>query len=379
MLCLGIVSITTTANAQISLIDNLLHQVEGYNNLSYRSVNKVKDVSADTIIAHNTAVLLKAPDDKLFGYLYSFETDHQNENFHVTDVYTGKDFFRLSPRDSTFSVEKESGSDFILSVIGALQFLRQSYAKKPFPIKLLADTVIDGKSNTHFIAQAYDAQFKNEHLFTYRHYYVNKQTGLPTMVTIVSKYEFGGMVNNMYNQTRYFDYKTNQPGVTAANFTVQAGFKPRADQAPLALLPDGTMAPNWTLTDVHGKTMSLKELKGKVVLMDFYFIGCSGCMMSINPLNKLYEKYKNKDVVIASLTERDSQKKVLDFDKRYGIAYPSLLNAAEVVKSYHVSGFPTFYFIDKQGIIRHSILGYKDNFENKVNTTIDNLLGKGKN
>ncbi|MFD2147004.1 peroxiredoxin family protein [Mucilaginibacter antarcticus] len=99
-----------------------------------------------------------------------------------------------------------------------------------------------------------------------------------------------------------------------------------------------------------------------MMVLDFYFIGCSGCMASINPLNAIYEKYKNKDLIIASLTERDSQKAVLDFEKRYKIRYPGYINAAESVKSYHVTTFPTFYFIDKEGKIGSVFVGFTDNF-----------------
>jgi peroxiredoxin len=117
-------------------------------------------------------------------------------------------------------------------------------------------------------------------------------------------------------------------------------------------------------------------MKGKVVLLDFYFIGCTGCMLSIKPLNKLYEKYKNQDVVIASITERDSKKSVLAFDKNYKIKYPGYVDAADVVKSYHVGAFPTFYFIDKEGKIAKVMDGYGDDFEEKVTSIIDSLLNK---
>jgi peroxiredoxin len=53
------------------------------------------------------------------------------------------------------------------------------------------------------------------------------------------------------------------------------------------LLAVGTTAPNWTLYDVNGKQLSLSQLKGKVVLLDFYFIGCSGCM-AVNKTTECY-------------------------------------------------------------------------------------------
>ena len=80
--------------------------------------------------------------------------------------------------------------------------------------------------------------------------------------------------------------------------------------------------------------------------------------------------------VIASLTERDSAKTVMAFEKNYHIDYPGFVGAADVVKSYHVSGFPTFYFIDKEGKIANVFLGSADNFEEKVTSILDNLINK---
>jgi thioredoxin-related protein len=95
-------------------------------------------------------------------------------------------------------------------------------------------------------------------------------------------------------------------------------------------------------------------------------------MLSIKPLNAIYEKYKNKELIIASLTESDSKKAVFDFEKRYKIKYTGCINAADVVKSYQVIAFPTYYFIDKEGLI----VGYNDDFEQKVTAQIDKLLSK---
>ena len=97
-------------------------------------------------------------------------------------------------------------------------------------------------------------------------------------------------------------------------------------------------------------------------------------MLSLRSLDNIYEKYRNQNFVITSLTERDSKKSVLAFDKIYHIKYPGYIDASDAVKSYHVTGFPTFYFIDKEGKIASVLVGYSDNFEEKAITIIDDLL-----
>jgi peroxiredoxin len=373
-LFLAVFLCSSTVNAQISSIENLIDKVESYKNFSYQSINKRRDMSADTTIALNKESFLKAPDDKLFGYRYSIETNHTTETFHRTELYDGKDLTILSVSDSTFFSANEHNSDFNQSLIGALKFLKERYTKKPFTITTLGDTTINGAANSHFIANVYDTLDNKEHLYANRDYYVNKQTGLPSLVTIKGRYKYNGLVSGYYDETRYFDYKLDSPGITDANFVIPKGFKPRENKTAPELLAVGTIAPDWTLYDVNGKQVSLSQLKGKVVMLDFYYIGCSGCMASINPLNAIHEKFKNKDLIIASLTARDSKKAVLDFDKRYKIKYPGYINAADVVRSYHVAAFPTFYFIDKKGKIGNVLVGYTDDFEEKVTTVINNLL-----
>jgi peroxiredoxin len=363
-------------NAQISVIQNLIGKIESYHNFSYQSINKRKDMSVDTTVALNKELFLKAPNDKLFGYLYSIETNHTTEKFHKTDLYNGAGLTILSPEDSTFFPEDERKSAYGQSLISTLKLLKDSYNNKPFKITMLKDTIINNVVHSHFIANTYDTLENNEHFYVNRNYYIDKQTGLPSLVTIIARSNYKGLVDNYYDETKYFDYKTDQPGITDANFVIPKGFKPYKASAVPALLASGTIAPDWTLYDTNGKKVSLNELKGKVVMLDFYFIGCSGCMASINPLNTIYEKYKNKDVIMASLTERDGKKEVAAFEKTYKIQYPGYIGAADVVKAYHVTTFPVFYLIDKEGKIATVIDGYDDDFEQKVTATIDNLLSK---
>jgi peroxiredoxin len=375
-LCFTIFLYSKTVDAQIAPIQKLIDKVESYDNFSYQSIGKLRDMSADTTVALNTELFLKAPHDKLFGYLYSIETNHKSETFHKIDLYNGEGLTILSITDSTFFPEKEPYLPYHQSLIGGLRSLKDRYSRKPFGVTMLKDTIINGKANSHLIANVFDTLENNQHLYSYRNYYIDKQTALPSLVTIIGKYKNNGLVNTYYEEIKYFNYQLDRSDITVANFVRPKGFKPRESQAPLALLALGTTAPDWTLNDANGRQVSLSQLHGKVVLLDFYFIGCSGCMASIKPLNSIYEKYKSKDLIIASLTERDSKNAVLDFEKRYKIKYPGYLHAADVVKSYHVRSFPTFYFIDKEGKIGGVFIGCENDFEEQVTSVVDSLLSK---
>jgi len=375
VLCFILLLHCSAVKPQISLIHELIDKVEGYDNYSYQSIIKRRDMSIDTVVFCNKSLFVKAPDDKLLGYHYRVETENKADSFYRTDLYNGEGITILSASDSTFFSEKVPVA-FHQSLLGLLKSIVTSYHNKPFKITLAKDTIIHGTANSHFVANTYDTVENKEHLYVKRDYYMNKQTGLPGLVIVTGRYKYGGVVNQFYDQTEYFDYKINQPGVTADNFLIPSGFKLRKSKATPALLAEGATAPDWTLYDANGKKVALSQLKGKVVMLDFYYIGCSGCMKALKPLNAIYEKYKNKGVIIASLTERDSKNAVLDFEKRNKIRYTGFINAADVVKSYHVTGFPTFYFIDKEGKIGNVFVGYNDDLEARGSVIIDKLLSE---
>jgi peroxiredoxin len=185
----------------------------------------------------------------------------------------------------------------------------------------------------------------------------------------------GDRVTDYYTESHYFNYKFNQGDIDITSMTVPKEYHTPKAQPPMpVLLVPGTVAPKWTLYAADGKQMSLAQMKGKVVMLDFFFIGCGGCMLSLKPLNQLYQIYKNQNMEIASMAFRDSKQSVLDFESNYHIKYPTYLNAADEVASYHVNGFPTFYFIDKEGKIASVIVGYTDDFEQKAASIIDGLL-----
>jgi hypothetical protein len=240
--------------------------VESYNNFSYQSIIKRRDMSADTTVAHNKELFLKAAHDKVYGYLYNIETDYKTEKFHKIDLYNGENLTILSPKDSIFISEKRPSAEYGRSLIGGLKFLRDRFNNRPFKITRLMDTIINGVANSHLIANVYDTVDNKEHLYSYRNYYIDKQTSLPSLVIIKGRSKYNGLVSEYYDETKYFDYKMNRSDIAVAKFVIPNGFKPRENQATPALLTAGTTAPDWTLYDANGKKVSLSLLKGKVVV-----------------------------------------------------------------------------------------------------------------
>ncbi|HEY5326079.1 MAG TPA: TlpA disulfide reductase family protein [Mucilaginibacter sp.] len=378
-ICTALVLCRVDANAQVSLLQNTIDKLESYKNYSYERVYKQKEVFSDTLTLNEKYFLLKVPEDKDIGYFFKYEHKNGDMKVPATDLYNGTNLISLNPADSTYHTDKIQAMIFARTLPGELNWMKTFLTKNPSKIVQSGDTTFNSINSYHLIFNTYDTIINNDHLYARIHLFINKVTGLPVGRFARSGTAFlGKEVTNYYTEDGYFNYKIDQDNINAASFAIPEGFHQpkKKPQEQTALLPSGMMAPDWTLYDTDGKKMSLSQMKGKIVLMDFFFVGCVPCMNTLATLDKIHEKYKNKNVVILSISTRDSMKLVMAFKKVQLIKNQMYPDGGDVAKLYHISGAPTFYLIDKEGKIANVIVGYSDDIEKKMTSVIDDLLKK---
>ncbi|MEL7121302.1 MAG: TlpA disulfide reductase family protein [Bacteroidota bacterium] len=111
----------------------------------------------------------------------------------------------------------------------------------------------------------------------------------------------------------------------------------------------GTKAQEFELVDINGNIISSKSTKGKVVVLNFWYVGCKPCLKEIPELNTVYKKYvENPDVIFASITY-DNLERVKKKLSKYNIEYPIVVDGNEACQSFRVNGFPTNIVIDRKG------------------------------
>ncbi len=123
----------------------------------------------------------------------------------------------------------------------------------------------------------------------------------------------------------------------------------------------GQPAPNFTLKTADGKEVSLKDFKGKVVLINFWATWCPPCREELPLFEKIYEKYKDKGFVILAINTDPENLK--DFMKDFGVklTFPILIGDDKILDLYPVRGLPTSFLIDREGKIVKVRLGiYRD-------------------
>ena len=120
----------------------------------------------------------------------------------------------------------------------------------------------------------------------------------------------------------------------------------------------GIDAPNWRLPMVQGDSIQLSEIKEELVLLEFWFPHCKGCVLAIPEINKIQEKYKYKGLMVYGIEITEKPESVLiEYIKKQKIEYPTLYNGKETAKKYGVYSAPTFFLIDKKGKIIYTSVG----------------------
>ena len=140
------------------------------------------------------------------------------------------------------------------------------------------------------------------------------------------------------------------------------------------------IAPDFTLPDLNGKMVSLKDFGGEIVFVDFWATWCIPCRKSLPELAELDKKYRDQGLVVLGLSIDDpdsfDNEYVREFKNRYNVEYQILRTDEKMMKSYLDTAeafLPTLIIIDRSGKIVQTIVGYKAGSAEKV---LKELLGE---
>lgn len=146
---------------------------------------------------------------------------------------------------------------------------------------------------------------------------------------------------------------------------------------PAALLPAAQRkpAPEFALQDSSGKTVSLKEYRGKVVLLDFWATWCHGCKLEIPWFVEFFRKYGDKGVVVVGVSlDSDGWKVVSPFIKTAHLPYQIILGNDAMAAQYGIQNMPDTFLIDREGRIAAVYNGLVD--KQNVDDNLRAMLGE---
>jgi len=120
----------------------------------------------------------------------------------------------------------------------------------------------------------------------------------------------------------------------------------------------GNLALDFELQDLDGETVSLRGLRGKPVLLNFWASWCGPCRYEMPFLEEIDEEWSDKELMVLAINLRESASTVERFLQAEGYSFPVLLDTTGVVGGkYNIRAIPTTYFIDKDGIIQGIKIG----------------------
>jgi len=138
-------------------------------------------------------------------------------------------------------------------------------------------------------------------------------------------------------------------------------------------------APALKLKDLDGKTLDLAQLKGKVVLINFWATWCPPCRREMPSMERLSQAFKGQPFVVLAVDVGEDADTIDAFTSQLDTVptFPILLDTrGRTMQSWKVAGLPTTFLVDKQGRIVASAIGGREFDHPEIVKTVGGLLGK---
>ena len=125
-----------------------------------------------------------------------------------------------------------------------------------------------------------------------------------------------------------------------------------SDLSPVTGIAEGNLAPDFSISTVDGDLLTLSDMRGKVVLLNFWGTWCGPCRREMPEFEKAYEEWHSKGFEILAVAFNDTEEAIRDFRDEFELSFPLALDSAGVVNStYAVQTRPSTYVIARNGVI----------------------------
>ena len=351
----------------------------------------------DTLISHYTCDFKKMPDDTIYGVYFSSCDEHpwSKYSIKVNFLYTGDNFVQYDDTAGTV-IACSLWSDDINRDKHNRTFYSPLVRKDCYPLvndfKLLdkdysyelSETNIDEKP-CHFVKiLAKNLEDDDEEVFgikTLRYeinIWIDKDNYLPLQYSVA--FDMVQQYDTMYQYeeckllkfTEDFD-ENNLTLESVPEDVVLSDYEPYQASEPL---PEGSLAPDWSLPTINGDLVRLSDLKGNVVMLDIFYKGCAPCCAALPFLQSLHEKYQDKGFIMIGIDPIDDPvtDEMADFLAKRGITYTILFADRDFSDFYRIEGYPTLLLLDREGNILMNQRGYSSQREEMYENNIIEAL-----
>ena len=338
----------------------------------------------------------KLPDDTVYYRAFAMFEENLKSEYSRHFLYTGNEFVSFVDSTGTIMPCDPWAADIIATRHNRTFYSVLTHLSSyPLPNEerladstysyILSETQLDGKP-CYLVDILGPVDDEPDSIFGHKciryeiNLWIDKKDYLPLQYSIAFDDVQQQDTMCQYEECRLVDFR---PVADASKLTLESipaevtlkDYEPYNAPEPL---PEGSPAPEWSLSALTGDTIRLADLKGKVVLLDFFYKSCAPCCAAMPILQSLHEKYKDKGFMMIGIDPIDDPEKdeMADFLAKRGITYTILFSERELSDIYRVSGYPTLYFLDREGKIAKMHIGFGKGMEEELEADLVKLLEK---
>jgi len=294
-----------------------------------------------------------------------------NQYYGYNYIKIGKDGSDLVYIDNEFKLTQHEERTVVLYTEEDIQknknFITDNSFAKNTPVvflnrknwRFMKDTTLLGNEYSAYRILDKDTVVENNKIYVELYAFINKTTAQ------LDRYERRAFLNNKKSQTIIYSFsgyefskdKKQLNYTLPENYRTQVGMK----KEKLTLLKEGQPAPLFLLSDLKGNPVNLQAMRGKKTLLVFSTINCGYCKLALDHFNKKGYQLP-ASLTGAYLFPEDKIEKMSGYAQKIKIPFSTVANAKNTGKDYGVSGYPTFFLINEQGIIEKVVVGYEEKF-----------------
>jgi peroxiredoxin/outer membrane lipoprotein-sorting protein len=195
--------------------------------------------------------------------------------------------------------------------------------------------------------------------------------GQPDVETAQLTFEYTRSEPDVQLDDERFEWSPPPGATDAAQVAAQA--QPQDGQPSAELI--GQPAPDFTLENLEGEQVKLSDLKGQVVVLDFWATWCAPCIQAMPHLEKMHHDLADQDFRLFTINLREEDERVRDFMQSRNFDLPVLMDReGETAAKYQVGPIPHKVVIGKDGVVRQVFLGYGPSSEPQLREAVNAAL-----
>ena len=360
----------------------------------------------DTTLSRYTCDFKKMPNDTIYGKAFNYFQETWNldngswdSEYSYHYLYTGNEYASFGDSTGTLML-RDLWADDIIRGRHNRTFYQPLATKSSYPLRTnadLDDENIFDKDYTYSLSETKldektcylvdilgpvddepDTIFGMQTIRYEINLWIDKKDYLPIQYSIA--FDILEQQDTMYQYDEFkllaFDPNVDTTKLTLESIPAEVTLKDYEPYKAPEPLSDGSLAPDWSLPTLTGDTVRLADLKGKVVLLDFFYKSCAPCCAAMPVLQGLYDKYKDQGFMMIGIDPIDDPEKdeMADFLAKRGITYTILFAERELSDTYRIAGYPTLFLLDREGKIVEKHVGFGKGMEEELEATLVELF-----